>query len=220
MDVSLRSAAPEDVPHVAAIFGRAFDDYRLGLNVTAEQLADFWSLSLAARVEQTTVAVLPDGRIAGFAVTVAPGAAEKYGGPSAVRKRVSLMLRTVGWDWFWRAPALFIPMGLAYSRRHARQNELYVSLIGVDPECQRRGIGRALLQAVEQEARSHNAAAILLHTASTNMRARAAYRRAGYELISTVRSPWSGPANITAYVALRKPLAQAPTPRLNAIDAT
>jgi GNAT superfamily N-acetyltransferase len=106
-------------------------------------------------------------------------------------------------------------MGMAYSRRHQAPDELYVSLIGVDPPYQGRGIGQALLGAAEAEARQVGAAAVLLHTAATNTRARAAYARAGYELVCTVRAPWSGPAGIPAYVALRKPLRPAPTPLLD-----
>ena len=219
-DVTLRKATPDDAFRIAALFGRAFDDYRRGLNVTAAQLAAFWSPSLAARVEQTTVALHPDGSIGGFVVTVAPGAEERYVRPGTLRERLALVRSTVRPSWFWRMPALFIPMGLAYAKRHALKDEHYISLIAVDPARQGQGIGQALLQAVDEEARTHNAAAILLHTASSNTRARAAYRRAGYELISTVRSPWPGPANIPAYVALRKPLGPQPTPRLEATNAT
>ena len=218
--MSVRKATLEDVPTIAAIFGRAFEDYRRGLNVTAEQLAAFWSPSLAARVAQTTVATSVDGAIVGFVVTVAPGAEERYGRPGTLRERLTLLRSTVRPSWFWRMPALFVPMGLAYSKRHALKDEHYISLIGVDPASQGRGIGQALLAAVEEEARGHGAAAILLHTAGSNARARAAYRRAGYELVCTVRAPWRGPANIPAYVALRKALQASPNPRLSADNAT
>ena len=219
-DLAIRKATAQDLRHTSAIFGRAFDDYRRGLNVTAEQLAAFWSVSLAARVDQTTVAVLSDDTIVGFVVTVAPGAQERYGRPGSLRERLSLMRSTVQPSWVWRMPALFIPMGIAYSKRHARKDELYVSLIAVDPVHHGKGVGQALLRAVDAEARSNNAAAILLHTASSNTRARDAYHRAGYELVCTVRSPWPGPARIPAYVAFRKPLVPLPAPTLSASDAS
>jgi ribosomal protein S18 acetylase RimI-like enzyme len=214
---TLRPATPGDIPHIAAVFGRAFEDYRRGLGVTATQLAACWSLSLEARVPQTTVAVLPDGQVAGFIVTVKPGAEENYGGATTFRKRLALMRSSMRWTWLWRAPALFIPMGMAYSKRHAQKDELYVSLVGVDPSFQGQGIGQSLLLAAEAEARACDAAAVLLHTASTNLRARASYQRAGFELVSTVRAPWSGPAHIPAYVALRKPLHPSATPRLDTL---
>jgi ribosomal protein S18 acetylase RimI-like enzyme len=108
-------------------------------------------------------------------------------------------------------------MALAYAQRHARQDELYVSLIGVEPNVQGRGIGQVLLAGAEDEARACGARAILLHTSSTNVRAQASYRRAGYELVCTVRAPWAGPAGIPAYLALRKPLEPDETPRLDAL---
>jgi ribosomal protein S18 acetylase RimI-like enzyme len=220
VDATLRKATLADIPHIAALFGRAFDDYRRGLGVTTDQLAAFWSISLEARADQTTVAVLPDQTIAGFIITVKPGAEERYGRPGSFRRRLSLMRRAITWSWLWRMPTLFIPMGLAYAKRHARKDELYISLIAVDPALQGRGIGQALLQAAEEEARAANAAAILLHTAATNARARASYHRAGYQLVSTVRAPWPGPARIPAYVALRKPLRTDPTPILDTLPKT
>ncbi|HEU5314681.1 MAG TPA: GNAT family N-acetyltransferase [Chloroflexota bacterium] len=219
MTVTVRKPTREDVPAIAALFGRAFDDYRRGLGLTADQLAAFWSFSLDARVEQTTVATLPDGTIAGFIVTVRPGAEERYGRRGTFRKRLQTMRRTLTASAFWRMPALFIPMGLAYAKRHARKNELYVSLVAVDPALQGKGIGQALLAAAEEEARGAGASAILLHTAASNARARAAYARAGYQLVSTVRAPWAGPAGIRAYVALRKPLQRDLTPRLDTVPA-
>jgi ribosomal protein S18 acetylase RimI-like enzyme len=216
--VYLRRASPEDAPHIARVFGRAFDEYRRGFGVEPEALAEFWQASLAARVKQTIVAVLADGHLAGFIVTVAPGAKEQFGDRGAFRNRLALMRRTLGWARLWRLPALFIPMGLTYTRRSTRPDEHYVSLVGVDPALQARGIGRALLAAVEAEARRCGAAAVLLHTASTNHRARVAYSRAGYELVSTVRTPWRGPAGIPAYVTLRKPLRPNATPRLEGLS--
>jgi ribosomal protein S18 acetylase RimI-like enzyme len=215
---AVRAANLHDVDAIAGIFGRAFEDYRRGLAVAPEALARLWRGSLAARVESTTVATLPDGRLAGFAVTVKPGAKEQYGGRREGREQMRLWRQELGWTGFWRLPALFIPMGLAYARRGTRKDEQYVSLVGVDPEFQGRGVGQALLAAVDAEARAAGAAAILLHTASSNSRARASYARAGYELVCTVRAPWRSPARIPAYVALRKPLRPDPTPRLDAVQ--
>lgn len=215
LTVTTRPAAPDDVDAVAAVFGRAFADYRRGFGVGAETLARLWHGSLRARLASITVAVLPDDRLAGFVVTVKPGQSEQYGTPRDGRARLRLWRQELGLRRIWRLPALFIPMGLAYARRHAHKDELYVSLVGVDPDVQGRGVGQALLGAVEAEARAAGAAAVLLHTASTNTRARAAYARAGFVLVSTVRAPWSGPARIPAYVALRKPLRPEPAPGLN-----
>jgi ribosomal protein S18 acetylase RimI-like enzyme len=213
--VALRPATPEDVPAIARIFGAAFEDYRRAFGVDAATLGEIWRGSLAARVEATTVALLADGTVAGFVVTVKPGARERYGGARDDGQRASRWWQALGPRAFWRLPAAFIPMGLAYARRSQAKDELYLSLIAVDPAYQGRGIGQALLRGAESEARAAGAAAVLLHTAATNDRARASYARAGYELVCTVRAPWRGPAGIPAYVALRKPLGPQPTPRLD-----
>jgi ribosomal protein S18 acetylase RimI-like enzyme len=213
-----RPATHADVDTVAAIFGRAFEDYRRGLGVDAQTLTRLWHGSLGARVASTTVAALPDGRVAGFVLTVKPGETEQYGSRRDGRERMRVWREVFGLRSFWRVPALFMPMGLAYSRRHAHKDELYVSLLGVDPDLQGRGVGQALLAAADAQARAAGAAAILLHTASTNARARASYARAGYTLVCTVRAPWRGPAQIPAYVALRKPLVPDTTPRLDRLS--
>lgn len=217
-DVTIRAAAPEDVPATAGVFGAAFEDYRRGFGVDATTLASLWTESLAARVGSTKVAVLPDGRVAGFVVTVKPGTKEHFRSPRRDRARSPSWRRVLGVRGFWRLPALFAPMGMAYARRSQAKDELYVSLIGVDPAYQGRGIGQALLRAAEAEAREVGAGAVLLHTAASNTRARGAYARAGYALVCTVRAPWAGPAGIPAYVALRKPLRADPTPLLDALS--
>ena len=213
--VAVRSATADDLPGIAAVFGRAFEDYQRGLGVGPDGLARLWESSLAGRLSSTRVAVLPDGRLAGFITTVKPGETERYGQRGEASRRFTRWRQTIGWKGFWRPPALFIPMGLAYAQRHSRRNELYVSLIAVDPPLQGRGVGQALLGAAEEEGRASGAAAVLLHTASTNEPARRAYARAGYELVCTVRAPWRGPAGIPAFVALRKSLGPEPTPRLD-----
>ena len=230
--VTVRPAAAADVPAIARVFGAAFDDYRRGFGVDAATLAELWADSLAARVPATTVAVLHGGpavpdpgvpltaqvpTVAGFVVTVKPGGTEEYGSARDRQGRMNRTVRALGLRGLWRLPALFAPMGMAYARRAQARDELYVSLIGVDPAYQGRGIGQALLGAAEAEARAAGAAGVLLHTAANNVRARAAYARAGYELVCTVRAPWAGPARIPAYVALRKALRPAAAPRITAL---
>ena len=218
--VRLRPADVPDTPAIARVFGNAFDDYRRGFGVDAVTLAALWQESLAARVLSTTVATVDDrtdpGLVVGFVVTVRPGTPERYGGSRTAQRRTGLWWQTLGLRAFWRLPSFFVPMGLAYARRGQAKDELYVSLLAVDPAYQGRGIGQALLREADVQGRAIGAAAVLLHTASTNARARAAYARAGYELVCTVRTPWKGPADIPAYVALRKRLRPDPTPRIDA----
>jgi ribosomal protein S18 acetylase RimI-like enzyme len=220
-EVRLRPAQAADVPAIARVFGTAFDDYRRGFGVDALTLAALWQDSLASRVPSTTVATVDDGTalgiVVGFVVTVRPGTPERYGGSRMAQRRTGLLWQALGPRAFWRLPSFFVPMGMAYARRSQAKDELYVSLLAVDPARQGRGIGQALLREADAQGRAIGAAAVLLHTASTNTRARAAYARAGYELVCTVRTPWKGPADIPAYVALRKRLRPEPTPRIDAL---
>ena len=155
--------------------------------------------------------------VAGFVVTVSRGRRRSTAAPATAQGRMSRLVQALGLRGLWRLPALFGPMGMAYARRAQARDELYVSLIAVDPAHQGRGIGQALLGAAEAEARAAGAGGVLLHTAANNVRARAAYARAGYEVVCTVRAPWAGPAGIPAYVALRKALRPDPAPRITAL---
>jgi hypothetical protein len=138
-DLAIRQADSDDVSAIAALFGRAFDDYQRGFGVSAAALGRLWEPSLRARVASTTVAMLPDRRVAGFVVTGPPGATERYGDRSGRSDQARAWRREMRAAAFWRLPLFFIPMGLAYSRRRARKDELYVSLIAVAPELQGRG---------------------------------------------------------------------------------
>jgi ribosomal protein S18 acetylase RimI-like enzyme len=233
--VAVRPAAAEDAPAIARVFGVAFDDYRRGFGIDATTLAGLWADSLVARVPATTVAVLNAGpagpdpsrpltaqvpTVVGFVVTVRPGATEEYGTARDRQGRMGQLVQVLGLRGLWRLPAFFAPIGMAYARRSQAKDELYISLLAVDPAYQGRGIGQALLGAAEAEARAAGAAGILLHTAANNVRARKAYTRAGYEVVCTVRASWAGPARIPAYVALRKPLRPDPAPRIAALGLT
>ena len=229
---AVRPAAPEDAPAIARVFGIAFDDYRRGFGIDAPTLSDLWADSLKARVPATTVAVLNGGpagpdptrpltaqvpAVVGFVVTVRPGATEENGTAGDRQGRMGRLVQVLGLRGLWRLPAFFGPIGMAYARRSQASDELYISLLAVDPAHQGRGIGQALLGAAEAEAREAGAAGILLHAAANNVRARTAYDRAGYEVVCTVRAAWAGPARIPAYVALRKPLRPDPAPRIAAL---
>src|SRR5688500_4329278 len=100
----VRPATVDDVDALVAVFGRAFDDYRRGLGVSAAALGRLWSPSLAARIPSTRVTIAPDGRLAGFVVMVGPGETEQYGSPVERRRQMGLMWRELGARGFWRLP--------------------------------------------------------------------------------------------------------------------
>ena len=63
----------------------------------------------------------------------------------------------------------------------AGQQEFYLHHIGVDPGVRQRGIGRALLHAVERAAAEHGVQQVALDTWSFNTAAQAFFTACGYE---------------------------------------
>jgi ribosomal protein S18 acetylase RimI-like enzyme len=57
----------------------------------------------------------------------------------------------------------------------------HLEALAVDASAEGNGIGKALLVAAENEARTHGAQSITLHVFATNVRARAVYERSGYD---------------------------------------
>lgn len=202
--VYLRQATPADADGMATVFGIAFDDYRRGLGVDAVTLGAMWHPSFSARVEVSTVAVSAVGDVVGFIISVPPGV-EEFRRDSRPRARPRFP-EMMGWRNMWRLPATFGPMGLAFARRRTRPDEGYVSMLAVRPDWQGKGVARSLLLGVEGAMVRAGASGVLLHTAARNQAAQRAYRRAGYRVVRTLRSPWTDPAGINAYVAMRKDL--------------
>lgn len=63
----------------------------------------------------------------------------------------------------------------------SKEPSAHLEAIAVAAGAERKGIGRLLLDAVEDEARARGALTMTLHVFSTNTRARAFYERAGYD---------------------------------------
>jgi ribosomal protein S18 acetylase RimI-like enzyme len=66
----------------------------------------------------------------------------------------------------------------------AAMRALYIHQIGVDPGVRRRGIGRALLEAVEREAAELGVQQVALDTWSFNASAQAFFTGCGYEIFN------------------------------------
>ncbi len=201
--VYLRQAFPADADGMATVFGLAFDDYRRGLGVDAVTLGAMWHPSFSARVGVSTVAVAVSGDVVGFIISVPPGVEEFQRDRNAHPRKFT---EVMGWRNLWRLPATFGPMGIAFARRRTRPDEGYVSMLAVRPDWQRRGVARSLLFAIEGAMVRAGASGVLLHTAARNEAAQMAYCRTGYRVVRTLRSPWTDPAGIDAYVAMRKDL--------------
>lgn len=106
-----------------------------------------------------------------------------------------------------------LPEGFIMGRAVLDEAELLT--LAVAPQAQRRGLGRQLLAAFEDEARARGAATAFLEVAEPNTAARALYASAGYA--QTGRRPryYTGPGGLTQdALILSRPLdaAAAPTP--------
>jgi ribosomal-protein-alanine N-acetyltransferase len=62
----------------------------------------------------------------------------------------------------------------------AGETEAHLLRIAVDPDVQRRGIGRDLLAAVLERAAAHGAVRVLLEVGASNLAARSLYEAAGF----------------------------------------
>lgn len=94
----------------------------------------------------------------------------------------------MGWSAFgfiWRGVAL--PGG-----REAEADEYYIGNLGVHPSAQGLGIGSALLEFAEAQARRHGLAQCALVAALYNHGAIRLYERFGYEVVETVEHPTLG----------------------------
>ena len=89
-------------------------------------------------------------------------------------------------------------------------DELHLLNVTVAPEFQSAGLGRQLLQAVQQHGRERRLASLLLEVRHSNQRARDLYRRLGFAEVGSRKGyypalPWREDA-----VVMRLPLLQVP----------
>jgi ribosomal-protein-alanine N-acetyltransferase len=73
----------------------------------------------------------------------------------------------------------------------AAADEAEILTIAVDPAAQRRGVGRALMQAAAREARQRGAQALFLDVAADNIPARALYEGLGYKAVGQRKAYYS-----------------------------
>jgi ribosomal protein S18 acetylase RimI-like enzyme len=111
-----------------------------------------------------------------------------------------LALRTVP-PWRWPS-ALWLYWTGARAAPSPPNSSLYVDALATDPEKQRRGAARALLDEAERKARRLGLPAVALDTSLDNRGARSLYLKAGFEEVA-YRSPARG---LPGFVALVKEL--------------
>ena len=180
MDPFARPARPAELDHVARLITRAFADEPFMAWVSGgdpARLARFAALA----VHHVADEVLVDADVTAAALVVRPGGLEA--GPLAQLRLLPDLARSAG---SWRVPAVLRGL-LALERAHPAAPHATVIALGVEPELQAQGRGRALLAAVERRA----GAPLYLETGSE--RTVAACRRHGLALLGEVRLPAGGP---------------------------
>jgi ribosomal protein S18 acetylase RimI-like enzyme len=75
----------------------------------------------------------------------------------------------------------------------------------VAPEIRRQGVGRRLIECLEQWARQHEASELQLNATETNLSAIELYRRCGFEMTGETE-PYPNAPNLVEFV-MRKPIA-------------
>lgn len=81
----------------------------------------------------------------------------------------------------WRGITSLLRTDAYITRRHVRGPHYYLFVLGVDPELQRRGLGRALLAALSQRADADGLPCYLETDRATSV---ALYKSVGYEVLT------------------------------------
>jgi len=157
----------------AGVFGSRAED---GVRVLLETLHDDWRQALVAEV---------DGEVAGTVFLLFAGERARWSRGAVARRLVEALggLRALG--------ALLALTWLGEARPPARRGEIH--LLAVDPRFQRRGLGRALLEAAFAEARRRQVSELRLWAAGNNAAARALYQACGFRVRGWMPVPGCGP---------------------------
>jgi ribosomal protein S18 acetylase RimI-like enzyme len=87
------------------------------------------------------------------------------------------------------------------------RDELYIAHLSVSPEFQRRGIGRALLEFAEKQAREQGIEKLSLLAEQENLNAITLYQHFGFRIVKTYEHPHQIPlTGSPAYVKMIKEL--------------
>jgi ribosomal protein S18 acetylase RimI-like enzyme len=163
--------------------GSPYEDWRFGGPEAARTTLATWISRASSEVAAARwrVAFLADEPQGGFAALTA--------GELAAARRADLLALVSLYethDLRKRLEAvadLFVPI---------EPDDLYLSRIAVDRASRAAGIGRALLEAVAEQAREAGAAAVRADVSATNVAGLALFRRAGFESIAERTSSEAG----------------------------
>jgi len=184
--VSVRSATPADVEGLSHVLARAFREDPLHRWIFPTDRAwmrsshKAFAVSLRGEIGHGTV--FTDRELRGAAICRDPGL-----GPPSIREQVGLAASTLALLGT-RSPIVFRGFRRLMAL-HPQERHWYLSVLGTDPEHQRKGIGEALLRAILDRCDDTGHAAYLEASRSENV---PYYERRGFEVVGELRLP-SGP---------------------------
>jgi ribosomal protein S18 acetylase RimI-like enzyme len=181
--MELRSLGKDDVVAAGGLLGRAFRDAP-GYASVFSHLDEERRARTIVRIKTTFAATavkhqvadgaFVDGTLAGVALSMAPG---MWPVPARVFARMVWGSLTLG----PRALGNLLRADKHMQKHHLRERHHYLFVLGVEPEMQGRGIGKALLAQIAERADRDGVPCYLETDKEKNVRI---YRAAGYEVVS------------------------------------
>lgn len=174
MEVTICRGLPEDLRAEAAVlYWQAFGG-KLGLVMGPDARAHRF-LERVMRGDHAFVALDAKGQLLGLAGFKTPAGSFAGG-------EVGDLRAVYGW-----AGAVWRMQLLALLSREVDNDRFLLDGICVSPAARGKGVGSALLAAIEEEARARGYAHVRLDVIDTNWRAKALYERLGYGVVKTDR---------------------------------
>lgn len=191
--IAVRRARPEDVPTIAGVLARAFDDDPVFRILLPEQRVPRLTRFFAAALP---IVHLPLGEVW---VTDDLRAAAAWAPPGRWHVSALQQLRMLPMIGVFGRSTLFAArVHRVVEREHPRDAHWYLSTLGVDPSAQGRGLGAAVLGPVLSRCDLERVDAYL---ESSNGQNHAFYRKQGFELRQTLDFP----RNATVWTMRRSP---------------
>ncbi|GEM_PF-2109623 len=177
-DIKLRPATPIDTPMLAHLWVNAFPDFLTPILGEKAELIIYDWLSLSQRYVQTSTVAEIEGQVTGFIMLAIPTTYHN-------NEMQCLWYALRQYDGFFRATWKLWLMKLVDSDYQATRNELYIEMLGVDPNWRGQGVAQRLMAYAKAIAQSSQADWLTLSVVSDNESAISLYKKIGFEPMTT-----------------------------------